>query len=85
MMNRVRIEIADNGYVVEYDDPDLEAKNSTSGPFVDPERRVVFPDQDSLKEGLSDILDKAGKAAESEAMEKARDFSGGFEITAKSS
>ena len=82
-MNRVRIEIADNGFVVEYDDPELEAKNQADGPFIDPERRVVYPDKESLKQGLDGILDQAAKAAETEAMERARDFSGGFKITAE--
>jgi len=83
MMNMVRIESADNGFIVRYDDPEVEAKNRREDSFSDPERQVVYPDMESLKEGLDSILEIVNKGVQDEAMERAKDFSGGFKITAE--
>jgi hypothetical protein len=84
MMHMLRIESADNGFIVRYDDPEIEAKNrKDDSSFMDPERQVVYPDKEGLLEALPGIMDKVSAGQEAEAMERARDFSGGFEITAK--
>lgn len=78
-----RVEVADNGFIATYDDPDIMKKNREEDDYSDPERKVVFPDVDALKEGLDGIIASVVEAAASEAEDRARDFKGGFNATAK--
>lgn len=58
-MNSIRIERAQNGYVVCMDDPKIIAKNrKSSGPYVDPERQFVFEDEDDVVAFITKNLDK---------------------------
>lgn len=78
------IEAADNGFIARYDDPDIIAQNTSDDMgWNDPERQVVFPDMDSLQEALPDLIDKVQKTAVAEAQKRAKDFHGGFKITAE--
>lgn len=40
----VTIKTAVNGFIVEYRDPEIEAKNRGDGPWIDPYRSVVCKD-----------------------------------------
>ena len=56
-MDCLRIEIADNGLILEYDDPDIRARNrSDDGPWEDPTRRHVFTDVASLTKVLTTVI-----------------------------
>jgi hypothetical protein len=58
-MNSIRIERAQNGYVVCVDDPKIAAKNRKSdGPYVDPERQFVFDDESEVIAFITKNLDK---------------------------
>jgi hypothetical protein len=61
-MNSIRIERAENGYVVCMDDPAIVAKNRKSDggpqPYVDPERQYVFDDVAGVVAFLTKNLDK---------------------------
>jgi len=84
MMSRLVIEAADNGFIARYDDPDIIAQNrAEDSVWNDPERQVVFPDMDTLQEALPDLIEKVQQAAVAEAQERAKDFTGGFKITAE--
>lgn len=52
----LRIGVADNGFVLEYEDPEIRVKNRGDGPWVDPWRKRVYADIDSLKGELDKIL-----------------------------
>lgn len=80
MPNSFRVEVADNGFVVRYDDPELIKKNREDGPFMDPERTAVFPDVASLKAGLDTVIDSVVAAAEEEAEGRANDFDDAFAV-----
>lgn len=82
MPNSFRVEVADNGFVVRYDDPELMEKNREDGPYVDPERTAVFPDVDSMKAGLDTVIERVVAAAKAEAEGKANDFADAFSVEA---
>lgn len=76
-----RVEVADNGFIATYDDPEIVKQNREDDDYNDPERKVVFPDVESLKSGLDGIIASVVEAAASEAEDRARDFEGGFNAT----
>ena len=58
-MNSIRIERAQNGYVVCMDDPAIVAKNRKSdGPYRDPMQNFVFDDAAGVITFLTKNLDK---------------------------
>lgn len=58
-MDRVRIEIADNGYVMKYDDDKIRAANSKAGSkWKDPEVTRVYATQAALVQDLASVLPK---------------------------
>jgi hypothetical protein len=59
MMNSIRIERAQNGFVVCMDDPAIIAKNQKSdGPYRSPERQFVFDDEAGVIAFITKNLDK---------------------------
>lgn len=82
MPNMFRVEVADNGFVIRYDDPEVMQKNRDSDDkWEDPERTAVFKTVDEMKEGLNSVVETVTKAAAMESEAKAKDFMGGFEAT----
>lgn len=58
-MNSIRIERAQNGFVVCMQDPAIVAKNRKSdGPYVDPEQQFVFDDEKGVIAFITKNLDK---------------------------
>jgi hypothetical protein len=58
-MNSIRIERAQNGFVVCMDDPAIIAKNRKSdGPYETPERQFVFDDEAGVIAFITKNLDK---------------------------
>jgi hypothetical protein len=58
-MNSIRIERAQNGFIVCMDDPAVVAKNRKSnGPFLNPEKQFVFDDEASAIAFITKNLDK---------------------------
>jgi hypothetical protein len=58
-MNSIRIERAQNGFVVCMNDPVIVAKNRKSkGVYVNPEQQFVFDDEDDLIAFITKNLDK---------------------------
>lgn len=52
----LRINVADNGFVLEYEDPEIRMANRGDGPWQDPWRKRVYADIDALKTELDKIL-----------------------------
>ena len=58
-MDELKIKVADNGYVVEYDDPKIAAANSKDGAkWKDPEVTRVYATQAALVQDLASVLPK---------------------------
>jgi hypothetical protein len=58
-MNSIRIERAQNGFVVSMDDPVIVAKNQkSSSQYVDPELQFVFDDEADVVAFITKNLDK---------------------------
>ncbi len=58
-MDELKIKVADNGYVVEYDDPKIAAANSKDGAkWKDPETYRVYSTQAALMQDLAELLPK---------------------------
>jgi hypothetical protein len=58
-MNSIRIERAQNGFVVCMDDPAIVARNRKSGgSYVDPQRQFVFDDEAGVIAFITKNLDK---------------------------
>ena len=58
-MNSIRIERAQNGFVVCMDDPAIAKQNRESdGPWKDPMQQFVFDDKDGVLKFLTKNLDK---------------------------
>lgn len=56
-MDELKIKVADNGYVVEYDDPKIAAANSKDGAkWKDPETYRVYSTQAALMQDLAELL-----------------------------
>lgn len=56
-MNCIRIEVADNGLILSYDDPEVKAKNrSSDGQWVDPERQRVYETPEALLADLQKLV-----------------------------
>ena len=56
-MDSIRIRIADNGYMVEYDDPKIVASNrKENSKYKDPEVTKVYADEASMMLDLSNVL-----------------------------
>lgn len=63
-MDKIKIEVAENGYIVEYDDPKIMAENQKEGSkWKDPEVQRVYATQAALMEDLAALLPelKAGE------------------------
>lgn len=57
-MNCLRIELADNGFVLSYTDPSLQEANRRSDNWVDPERRRVYETSEALVADLAPLMAK---------------------------
>jgi hypothetical protein len=58
-MTSIRIERAQNGFVVCIDDPEIVAKNKKStGTYLNPERQFVFDDEAGVVAFITKNLDK---------------------------
>lgn len=58
-MDKIEIKVAENGFIVEYDDPTIVEANSKSqgpGDWKDPETYKVYPDVASLIRDLTTML-----------------------------
>lgn len=58
-MDKIEIKVAENGFIVEYDDPAIVEANNKSkgmGEWKDPETYKVYPDVASLIRDLTDML-----------------------------
>lgn len=56
-MERVTIERADNGYILRYDDPAVQAENRKEDTqWTDPEVRRVYADEASMVQDLTTLL-----------------------------
>jgi hypothetical protein len=53
----LRIRRAVNGFVVEYDDPEIRARNRKSDHWQDPEKSLVFADSKTLIEGMTTLIE----------------------------
>lgn len=52
----LRIKPADNGFVLEYEDPAIRMANRGDGPWQDPWRKRVYATADELKADLDKLL-----------------------------
>lgn len=52
----MHIERIENGFMLRYCDPELEAMNRKSKHWVDTERAKSFPDEGSLLAGIKEML-----------------------------
>ena len=55
----LEIEVAQNGFILKYRDPDVVASNRNSDsktPWMDPCKRLVYPDAGALVSALTKIL-----------------------------
>lgn len=78
-MNSIRIERAQNGFLVCMDDPAIVAKNQKSdGPYTDPERQFVFDDEAEVIAFITKNLDKIIPA-------KKDDFASSFDAAVEES
>jgi len=55
-MSRIRIETADNGFVLEYDDPQIVEENEDSDKWNDPSRSRVYSTAEALLADLKSLL-----------------------------
>jgi hypothetical protein len=55
-MTCIRIDVADNGFVLEYDDPEVRALNRGDGPWQDPSRSRVYSTVEALAADLKTVL-----------------------------
>lgn len=56
-MDKIEIKVAENGFIVEYDDPAIiEANSQSEGKWQDPETYKVYPDVASLIRDLTAML-----------------------------
>lgn len=79
-MDRIVIEPADNGYILRYDDPAIQAENRKEGSdWVDAEVRKVYPDEASMMQDLATILPSLSSDAK-----PAEEFNAAFNEAAKS-
>lgn len=78
-MNSIRIERAQNGFLVCMDDPAIVTKNQKSdGPYTDPERQFVFDDEAEVIAFITKNLDKIIPA-------KKDDFASSFDAAVEES
>lgn len=76
-MNSIRIERAENGFLVCMEDPAIVAKNRKSdGPYTNPERQFVFDDEDGVIAFITRNLDKI-------IPDKKDEYTTSFEMAAK--
>lgn len=59
-----RVEMADNGFVLNYDDPEIRAKNRGDGPWEDPSRRRVYSTTDALMADINKLVPIMAEYAE---------------------
>lgn len=55
-MNCIRLTVADNGFVLSYDDPEIRDSNRGDGPWKDPERQRVYETPEALVADLGKLL-----------------------------
>lgn len=56
-MDKIKIKMAENGFIVEYDDPAIvEANGKPDSKWQDPEVYKVYPDAASLVQDLTAML-----------------------------
>lgn len=67
MSYELEIEVAQNGFVLKYQDPEIMAKNrSSDGGWVDPYKQMVYPSADALIGALGKILPVIATCADKE-------------------
>lgn len=52
----IEIETADNGFVLEYDDPEIVSSNASSDSWTDPTRQRVYATAEALMADLKTLL-----------------------------
>lgn len=62
-MDYIRISAADNGYIMEYDDPEVRERNRTSNGWEDPCRRRVYDTPEALTADLAKVVGKLKQRA----------------------
>lgn len=55
-MNSVRIEVADNGFTLHYEDPEIMEKNRSSEGWIDAGRTRVYSTVEALTADLAKVL-----------------------------
>lgn len=55
-MNDLRITVADNGFILRFDDPAIRAKNKTSDGYEDPSRERLYTTPEALTADLGKLL-----------------------------
>jgi hypothetical protein len=56
MSNRLTIEMLTNGYELEYEDPEIRAKNRKSDDYQDPYKKLAFTKQEEVLAAVGKIL-----------------------------
>lgn len=51
-----RVEMADNGFVLNYDDPEIREKNRGDEPWEDPSRRRVYSTTEALMADINKLV-----------------------------
>lgn len=79
-MDKIKIEVAENGYIVEYDDPKIVAANRKDGAqWKDPEVNRVYADQAALMEDLATLLPELKQHEPNPAEEDTAAFNEAFQ------
>ena len=79
-MDKIKIEVAENGYIVEYDDPKIVAANRKDGAkWKDPEVNRVYADQAALMGDLATLLPELKQHDQNPAEEDTEAFNEAFQ------
>lgn len=52
----IRIKVAENGFILEYDDPEIRAKNRDDGPYIDPYKERIYTDVPAMMADVAKVL-----------------------------
>jgi hypothetical protein len=76
----IKIKVADNGYIVEYDDPKIAASNRKEGAsWKDPEVYRVYATQAALMEDMASLLPELKQHEPNPAEEDTAAFNEAFQ------
>lgn len=73
----ITIRLVENGFILDYDDPEIRERNRKSDHWEDPQRSVVFSDIDSVSKTLAKVVPMMRTAVEEERDEDT-DFATAF-------